>query len=242
MNKINIKTLSDDALYYLYKNIDLVTSKIQTELNNKWIYTTFPQPMFITKKFKIDDFTLEENPDSKDKEIDFNNSIKLYNSLKVLPRYLLTDEKFWLWLHFEKFYDVVTKMMNIKSPTTIKDHWMHNQGKRRSLFFGVLSRMYFRVELTEDDGDYTLTKWVIENPNRFRNLTWRTYSSAKHIVLGVLRGQKKAFDETGLDKTETYETISKYVSSLGSVGLLDAIKSCEFEEIIYNKILEIHKS
>ena len=38
--------------------------------------------------------------ESMDKEIDFANSITLYNSLNVLPRYVLIDQRFWLWLHF----------------------------------------------------------------------------------------------------------------------------------------------
>ena len=236
---INVKLLSDDALNYMYKNVDTVTKKIQSEKDNNWIYNTFPQPMFVEKKYKIEDFNLCSNPNSTDKEKDYNNSIVLYNSLKKLPRYLLIDERFWLWLHLDKFYEVVKEMMTIKSSSTVKDHWMHRQGKRRSLFFGVLSRMYFRVELTEENGDYTLTKWIVDNPNRFRNLTWRTYSSEKHVILGILKGEKKAFDELNVDRTDVYEQISKYVSNLGSVMLLDSIESETFEELIYQKIKEL---
>lgn len=242
MEQINIKMLSDDALNFMKKNIESVTLKIQTEDNNDWIYSTFPQPMFVTKNIRIDDFVLKRNPDSKDKTIDFINSVALFNSLNKLPRYILTDERFWLWLHFEKCYIFVKEFMFVKSSTTIKDHWMHKQGKRRSLFFGVLSRMYFRVELAEENGDFSLAQWVIENPNRFRNLSWRTYSSAKHIVLGVLKGEKKAFDETGIERTDIYESISKYISNLGSVRLLDAIEINVLEKLVYEKIIAIQKT
>jgi hypothetical protein len=81
MSKIHIKMLSEDALIYLKKNSDVVAKNVNDQSSNEWIYKTFPQPMFIEKKFEIEDFELVDNPDSNDKEIDFNNSIKIYNCI-----------------------------------------------------------------------------------------------------------------------------------------------------------------
>ena len=130
-NLINIKILSEDALSFLKINLELITEEIMKNKDNKWIYNTFPQPMFVEKKIYIDDFSLKENLNCNDKDIDFENSISIYNTLKSLPRYLLCDERFWLWLHFEKFYKEVKMMMKVKGVSTIKDHRMHGQGKRR---------------------------------------------------------------------------------------------------------------
>ena len=119
---INIKMMSDTALAYLEKNIDRVTEKIKTNNDNSWIQSEFPEPMFIEKKFQINDFEMMDNPESKDKNVDFKNSVTLYEALKDLPRYVLCDERFWLWLHFEKFYPEVKGMMPIKNKSTILDH------------------------------------------------------------------------------------------------------------------------
>ena len=243
-NSIHIKLLSENALIFLKKNISIITKKIQEKDDNDWIYTFFPQPMFVEKKLVIHDFELMDNPESSNKEIDFNNSIAIYENLKNLPRYIVCDERFWLWLHFEKFYRVVKGMMPIGVESTIKDHWMHSQGTRRGLMFGVLSRCYFRVALTVDENNpenkYDLTKWVIENPYRFRNLSWRSFSSEPHLVRGILSGEKRAVEQFGgKEDNGLYPEIAKYVSIIGSVRLLDKIKEKDIEEMIYRKMVQL---
>lgn len=243
-NRIHIKLLSENALLYLKKNLSTVTKKIQENNNNSWIYSTFPQPMFVEKKIEIFDFELQDNPESGDKVIDFKNSVIIYETLKGLPRYIICDEKFWLWLHFEKFYFITKKMMKIRSESTIKDHWMHDPGTRRGLMFGVLSRCYFRVALTADEtkgeNKYELSKWVIENPLRFRHLSFGAFSSEEHLTRGIVRGEKRALEEFGgAENNDIYPEISKYVSVIGSVRLLDKISEEDIERMIYEKMLEL---
>ena len=81
--------LTEDALNYMKKNIDYITKKIQENDTNEWIYTDFPTPIFKEKKFYVDDFELEKNDESKNKEIDLSNSILLHEKLKHLPLYIL---------------------------------------------------------------------------------------------------------------------------------------------------------
>lgn len=243
MNNINVKMLSDTALAYLEKNIEQITKQIQENNTNEWIFSTFPQPMFVTKKFIISDFSIAENLNSNDKSLDFENSKNIYENLKNLPRYILTDERFWLWLHFEKFYKEVKAMMPINGKSTVTDHWMHKQGVRRGLMFGVLSRCFYRVSLSIDEESldkYHLTKWVIENPERFRNLTWRAFSSEEHLVRGILKGEKMAVEEKPEnEKNDIYPEIAKYVSIIGSVRLLDAISENDIANMIYEKTKEL---
>lgn len=243
MCKIHIKMLSEDALIYLKNNSELIAKNVSEHSTNEWIYKIFPQPMFIEKKFQIDDFDLEDNPETADKTIDYNNSIKIYEHLRSLPRYILSDQRFWLWLHFEKFYTIVRKMMKINGKSTIENMWMHTQGTRRGLMFGVLSRCFYRVSLSIDESSidkYELTKWVINNPLRFRELTWRSFSSEEHLVRGALKGEKKAIDEKPeLEKNEYYPKIGKYISYIGSVRLLDAISEKDISIMIYEKMLEL---
>lgn len=243
-NLINIKILSEDALSFLKINLELITEKIMQNEDNKWIYNTFPQPMFVEKKIYIDDFSLKENLNCNDKDIDFENSIIIYNTLKSLPRYLLCDERFWLWLHFEMFYKEVKMMMKVNGVSTIKDHRMHGQGKRRGLMFGVLSRCYFRVALTIDNDNpndkYFLTRRVIDNPERFRNLTWRSFSSQEHLVRGALKGEKRAPEDTKCkENNDWYPEIAKYISVVGSVRLLDKISEQDMEGFVYKKMLSL---
>jgi len=111
------------------------------------------------------------------------------------------------------------------------------------LFFGVLSRCYFRVDLTIDDrleDKYELTKWIVESSERFRNLSWRSFSSESHLVRGIIKGEKRAVEYCGKENNDAYSEIAKYISTeLGSVGFLDAYSEEDIEEIIFDKMVQL---
>lgn len=244
MANINIKLLSEDAYLFMKSHLGEVTKKIMENEDNSWVQDFFPSPVFVDKKIFVTDFNLIDNPDSKDKDIDFENSVKIYESLKQVPNFILCDDRFWLWLHLDKFYSIVRKMMKINGISTVKDHWMHAGGTRRGLFFGVLSRCYFRVALTIDNSlqdKYELTKWIVNNPLRFREFTWRNFSSEKHLIRGIIKGEKKAIEEIGIVKEsgDLFAKIAKHVSNIGSVRLLDAISEQDIEQMIYDKTKEL---
>lgn len=243
-NQINIYLFSDEATEFLKKNLSSITQLIIDNDDNDWVKTTFPKNYLQKKNFKIEDFNLKINPESKDKEIDFENSVKIYHALKNLPNYILCDERFWLWLEFEKFYNFSKTCMKIRRSTTISDHWYFKLGVRRGIMFGILSRMFYRVYLTVDENNvndsYELTKWVIDNVERYRNATRSSFSSQKKLVRGMLRGEKKAVDEKGYEDTSIYPEISKFINKIGGVKLLDAISEEDIEELVYKEMLKYY--
>ncbi len=242
MSKIYIKYMTDEAVETLKANPDVVTAKlIENPDNALWLQSFFPGQLWVTKKYEIEEFSLLEPKDDKDRDADLANSILLYERLRHLPLYVLTDERFWCWINFEIGYRAALKYMPVKKGSSIfKDHWLLTQGKRRGLFFGVLSRCYFRVALSVDESladPYELTKFVIYNPLRFRELTWRSFSSEKSIVLGTLKAEKRVLAEYPQleENAKHYADIAKHLSKLGSVMLLDCMTEKDIEEYIYKK-------
>ena len=242
MSKIHIKYMTDEALATLKANTDAVTEKlIDNPKSSAWLKSFFPGTLWVTKKYEIEEFSLKVPKDDKDRETDIHNSILLYERLHHLPLYVLTDERFWCWMNFEIGYEVALKYMPVKKGSSVfKDHWLLTQGKRRGLFFGVLSRCYFRVALSIDEtlaDPYELTKFVIENPLRFRELTWRSFSSEKMIVLGALKAEKRIKEEYPQmeENTKHFAEIAKLLSKLGSVMLLDCMTEKDIEEYVYKK-------
>ena len=144
-------------------------------------------------------------------------------------------------MNFEIGYVVALKYMPIKKGSSVfKDHWLLTQGKRRGLFFGVLSRCYFRVALSVDEtlpDRYELTKFVIDNPLRFRELTWRSFSSEKMIVLGTIKAEKRVLAEypRADENTQHFAEIAKLLSKLGSVMLIDCMTEKDIEDFVYKK-------
>jgi len=246
-NDINIECMSEEAIETIRTNTKTAVELIKESTDNSWLKKMFDQDIFIVKKQRINDFTLKIDPNGDYSKVDYENSITLYETLHNLPRYILSDEGFWAWMNFYKCYSAAVQAMPPNKESVIRDHYLFTQGNRRGMFFGVLSRCYFRVELTVDndlEDPYEITKFVIENPERFRNLTWRTFSSEKHIVLGALKAEKQYIDEHGDTLTvENYSNIAKAISRLGSVALLDAFSEEDVQNAIYNEIsLEMETS
>ena len=234
--------MSDAALATLKANKDEVTNKlIANPTSSEWLSNFVGADLYVTKKYEIEDVVLKIPSDEKDRETDIYNSILLYERLNKLPLYVLTDERFWCWMMFEKGYEVALKYMPVKKGSSVfKDHWLLTQGKRRGLFFGVLSRCYFRVALSVDTtlaDPYELTRFVISNPLRFRELTWRSFSSEKMIVLGTLKAEKRIMEEYPdyEENTTQFGDIAKLLSKLGSVMLLDVMTEKDIEEYVYKK-------
>jgi hypothetical protein len=235
--------MNENVVETLKNNLNKVVGYMnQNKINSSWIKKILKGNIYIEKKYTIPDFTLKENDDYK--MVDFENSVTLYESLKNLPSHVLYDEKFWAWINFDKCYVQALQAMPVTDKvSTVRDHYFFNSGSRRSLFFGVMSRCYLRVALSVDerlDDKYELTKFVIENPERIRNLTWRSFSNKKHLVLAVLKAEKDSYDEYGdIMPSSIYKEIAKYVSKIGSVRLIDSISEEDMYSMVKKKISKL---
>jgi len=247
MSDIYIKFMSDDALETMKINLNKVSKYMEDNpVKNNWISNIYSGTIFEEKKYKVPDFSLKLSERNYN-EVDLENSISLYESLKHLPKYILSDERFWAWINFDKCYQQALQAMPVKENTsTVKDHYFFSQGNRRGIFFGVMSRCFFRVELTIDenlDDKYELTKFVIDNPERLRNLMWRAFSNQKHLVLGIIKAEKEMFEKYGelVSPGKLYPEVAKRVSKIGGVRLIDAIEENEIYEMTKEIILKIYK-
>jgi hypothetical protein len=238
---MNIKIANDLTVDIFYKNIDTIYECILLNpADNSWINDMFVEPLFIEKKYQIADFELDFSEAGNYSEVEFHNSILLYENLKHLPAYILTDERFWLWLYLDKFYNIAVQATAFRGSTTLLNQWVFKQGQRRGLFFGVFSRMYFRVALTVDvssDDKYKFTKYVIDNQERIRNLTWRTYSNIPYLVRGIVKGQYTAESELEFKLSSyVFTDLAKKIARFGSTRLLDAVSEEEYMDFAYNHI------
>lgn len=244
MSKINIRYASDELVETMRANLKIVVSNIQKSSDNSWVRSFISGRAFVTKKYEIEDFTLTMPRDEKDYETIYRDAVILYEHLRNLPGYVLSDERFWLWLMLDKFYAESLVMMPITSESTFNDHWLFAQGARRSIFFGVLSRLFFRMLVTVDidnDDPYEFSRFAFENQYRLRNFTWRTYSSEKNVVLGALKGIKKFLYDYDVDEdNDSYIMLAKYISQLGSAKLLDAMDEKYIKDKVYDKLVEYY--
>lgn len=233
--------MTDEAIETLRSNMDEVTKKlVENPDDPSWLKSFVKGDLYDTKEYQIEDFHLKLPSSPKDRETDIKNSIVLYEHLKVLPKFILCDEKFWNWINFEKGYRVALAYMPVKEGSSVfKDHWLFSAGIRRGLMFGVLSRCYYRIAMTYDKKSkdpYELGKFAIENPERFRYLSWKSASSEKKIVLGTLKAEKEIVEKYKVkEKAFFYSEIAKDISKLSSVMLIDVMDEEDVKNYIYAK-------
>ena len=242
MSEINIQFLTGEALATIKANIDKFTKIVKNNpLNSDALLAELPEECFVEKKYPIEDFELKTSSGGDYSKVDFENAVMLYDHLKNLPKHVLGDERFWMWVILKKGYAATVQAMPMESgKNVIKDHWLFGQGRRRGLMFGAISRAFYRVYLTKDDSldnPFELTQFATENYMRYREFTWRAYSNNKTIVIGALKAEKKLVEDHGTNIEsikDYYPEIAKYISQLGSVMLLDFMS----EDYIKNSVIE----
>lgn len=112
MSKINIKLMSEEAYATLKKNIDNYVNQFQNSPeDSSWIDSIIADKVFEIKKYQIEDFELKVPENYKDKNVDLENGIILFEHLNTLPGYILSEPRFWLWIMFEKGYETALKGM-----------------------------------------------------------------------------------------------------------------------------------
>lgn len=261
-NMINICFINEKLLDTLYSNPETVTEYIRgNSYDSKWLKEILNEPSFEPRKQKIFDFELKLSREGKYKEVELENAITLYEHLKDLPRYILVDERLWVWLEFDKFYRVAVQAMPVKRYSAFEGRWIFSRGKKRGLWFNEFSRCYFWVEFTVDESrsdKYELTKFVFENKERIRHLTFD--SKYRSVVISTVRAEKDIYDkyimnpeykvtmekcEAGIDNFNIYTFIRKSLSLYGSARILDFMDEEELYKVVYEKldkvIQEVHK-
>lgn len=227
-------------------------SKVREDIKNNpsnidWIKKYYDKDPFEKSKFYVDDLEFEI-PDTIGCSRAVDNAIMLYERLHgVVPKAVLADERLWCGIIFTKGYQYAQMDMSLNEKNAILDHWFMNSkyGVRRSLFFHIIARLYFRCEYSLDeerDDPYELLRfgYLDDTMSIIRVAFWRSYSSNKEIPLGLLAGEKKLYEETNVKLTgDEIDYAIKYVSRLGSVRLIDTFTKEEVADIVYRELKRI---
>ncbi len=256
-NVINIKYMTDSAYATLYSNPVTFSKLIQeNEFSNKWLIDKIGKNCFEDRIYKIKDFNLKLSKTGKYLDVEFENAVTLYESLKALPRYVLFDERFWAWIIFSKCYRVSVQSMPLKFKKNFKNTWfISGNTKRNKISRNELARSYFWTEITvSEDGNYDLTKFVFEKHDRIRNLF--NDNKSKHVIYNIVRAEKTFYDkysadeeykecfkkcESGIQNVNIYTYIRKYMSLYGSIRDLDLISGDDLFNVAYSELERVIK-
>lgn len=173
MTMINVKLMTQEAYLTLRTNSEEVIKQINDHPSDStWLKNYLGFEPYETKDYQIEDFDLLSG-DAENAA--FKNGVTLYEHLKDLPRYILCNTRFWAWINFEKAYKQAISEVKLKK-SIFELNWLPGTNSRRYLMLGIISRNYFKTEISacdELDNPYELTEFMFQNPIViYRNLVY----------------------------------------------------------------------
>jgi hypothetical protein len=241
--EINIKMMTEEAYATLQKNYKEVYQNIKDHPSDStWL------PMFLgfepyeTKKYLIEDFDLNDSDDYA--QVAFDNGVTLYEHLNQLPRYVLCNQRFWAWIKFDKAYQEAIHSVEMKDENIVKEWWL-GKDSRRALMLGVISRDYFRTEISVDDENnedvYEDTKYLTSgyhSERAYRALTYRNIGMLKNVDLAFIRANRWAYEKYGsVFSIDDMQMMIKDASKIGSVILIDKMSVNDIYEVLIKKCI-----
>ena len=232
--EINVKMFTEKAYATLQKNYkDVYKEIVNHPTDSSWLKDFIGEEPYETKKYLIEDFTLKFSTNNEDVAVD--NAIVMYEALKDLPRYILCNNRFWGWILFEKFYRQAQKAIPL-TENIIQTRWLIKTS-RRELMLGVVSRQYYKVEVSIDEtreDKYELSKFIIENHNPYKNITMRNIGMLKNVVVPYLEICKDMQAKGTTLNDDFCSSLMKEASRMGSVMLIDLVS----KEDVYNNLVK----
>lgn len=156
--EIDIKMMTEEAYRTLKKNYEEVYKMIcDHPSDSSWLKDYLGFEPYEVKKYVIDDFELKIADDYK--TVEFDNDIKLYETLNKLPKYILCNIRFWAWITFEKAYKQAIAAIPFKSSAIVKNWWLPGNS-RRDLMLGtgnaLVTECYNTCFVLEENNQYLL--------------------------------------------------------------------------------------
>lgn len=239
MTMIDVKLMTREAYLTLRTNSEEIIKEISNHPSDStWLKGYLKFEPYETKKYQIEDFELESGEDKE-----YENAITLYEHLKDLPRYILCDTRFWAWITFEKAYKQAISELELKK-SIFELNWLPANNSRRYLMLGVISRSYFKTEISvcdEFENPYELTQFIFQSPLViYRNLVYRNTTMVKNYTHGVLFAMKNYTEQSNEKLTsKQVEAIMTASSKMGSVMLIDTVSMHDVYEYMMPRIESI---
>lgn len=242
-----INILSDNKVDTLAtkENQKIVAKYIADYPDNTWLKEFFGEEEPFTKsKVEMEDvvfdMTAEEPADT-----DFENAKRLFEALKHISQSTACDERLWISLAFDKFYDYMKYRYNIvEKPTMLQNKWLFQKKARKSaLFRQGISMLWWYAYISYDNtlaNPYELTEFCFKHKDFLISIYSRTFSGSENVRLALMQALRD-FEQDGgsIEKKEVYNGIVKYVSFLGGAYLIDTFTREELYEKIYEQLIII---
>lgn len=227
-NKTELKIFSSFYVDKLFRNVastknhdNYLLDKFPFEEN----YSKGPTGIFINPNLKL-------NPDQK-KDID--NSISIYEELKNLTEIEASDERLWVSLSHNLFWDYMRERWpaeQAKNPIgRIRERYFLRNLKLESITRNGLSRLWWYAHITHDiskgDRKYELLETMLQRQDLAVGITERAIGTSQPIRTGLLE-----FLKVNTDIAKSEDKTRELIKNLNLFGGVKFLPLFNTEEII----------
>lgn len=182
---------------------------------------------------------------------DVENAILIHKSMRNLPKFILSDERFWTHQTHFVHWDYMRKRWRITSNKYKSRQKRINVVLSRYFFQFMrtidraelrngLSRLYWITEATYDEqaaDPYELTRLAFQTQDVVQNLTENNFARAPQIVRGTLRAMRD-LDEEGVDWKSRlpFRSLVKHLNLSCGARMVELLTDEEIHAIATNTI------
>ncbi len=242
--------MNDDALTFLKGNIE--TNLPLYRGDNLWIEKLCSEnglTPFTEFKKEIPSFTLDISHEKPERS-DYANVKNLYLGLKDITDSQATDERFWVGLAHYDFWDFMMYRSKLTNGTTrvntIETNFFFMRGRKRSLMFHALARLWWVGRLTYDESSENpfeaLDFLQIDFGTKVISLFSSNFTNNPKIARSILKGISFIENTYGKMTRDSFLELVRYVNLLGGIVILDYLTEEELIEKIVKHYLELNPS
>ncbi|RAV17812.1 DUF6339 family protein [Paenibacillus contaminans] len=241
---MELNYISDSSLDELKVNIFSNLEKYKSD--EVWLDQYFRGTAWsFTSKIRIENIDLHM-PQSSTLHFDFENTKKIYTSLKRLSIIQATDERLWTYLTHTTFWNYMRKRWPVESylekekpVDAIKERYFFMANRDRALIRNGIARLWWYGYVSYDENredPFELTKVLLSKLDIAQSLLERSFSRNPDITKAVLSVLKQKEQDSSLIDRENFRNLMMYINQLGGVTILDTLDREDLEGLVREKI------
>lgn len=244
---MKIKFLKEYSLEFLKENINSNISHY-SDKDNSWISEVLEgEEVFLDFKEEIDDFELDMSEKDPAKT-DLENIKRVYLGMKNLTQSQAVDERLWTGLAHDKFWSYMQyrwkiDIENNNERDKIYTRYFYKYGKRRSVVFHGIARLWWVGRLTYDESlenPFEITEYMVNDlSTKNLYLISSTFTCNDDIRMGMFKSILH-FERKGIRIGRgRFNKLMKKLNLIGGVYLLDFFTEDEIKYKCINYLNEI---
>lgn len=234
-----IKFLEYDTVEYIKRNQNKVFNDLKKHSFIEVLDIQFGIDWYKPSKIINPEINFYIDYNINPKLTDYKNSVEIYECFKNLTESQASDERFWAGYAIESNVYEYLKYRWKDTVNILRYRVVYDVSGKRGVMYQGIARLWWFSHITYDslrENPYELTEFAFKYPHVLEKMIYRNFSNSKSIRMGIIEGIKDFVEKGGKYRVLNIDKLYKYISTLGSVSLIDNITQTEIRKLTENNL------